>query len=71
MKPSLTKARKPIPYENIYPDGQYKCPVCSNAVTECRDELINWLFGYRTKIIRLKRCVECGQLLDWSDADDT
>lgn len=67
MKPSLTKARKPIPCENIYPDGQYECPVCGNAVTECRDVLINQLFGYRTEIIRLKHCVNCGQLIDWRD----
>lgn len=66
-KPSLTKARKPIPYDNLYPYGQYKCPICGNAVTECRDVLISQAWGYKTDIIRLKRCVECGQLLDWSD----
>lgn len=66
-KPSLTKARKPIPYDNLYPYGQYKCPICGNAVTECRDVLISQAWGYKTDVIRLKRCVECGQLLDWSD----
>ena len=67
MKPSLTKARKPIAYENIYPNGQYKCPVCESAVTECKDIFINQLFGYRTEIVRLKRCLDCGQLIDWSE----
>lgn len=64
--PSLSEARKPVPYENIYPKGQYKCPICGVSVTECRYESIGKGCSYKTKVIKLKRCIECGQLIDWS-----
>ena len=46
--------KKPTPLVNVYPDGQYECPIC-----EC---------GLRAnKKWQDKYCCNCGQPIDWSD----
>ena len=52
--------------KGIYPDGQYKCPACGASVTEVRDRQVG-AWGTMTDVIKLNRCINCGQLIFWED----
>ena len=65
------KEIKPKELKNIYPSGQYECPVCGYCVgkhkyfksTPLGETLANCKMEFNY-------CPECGQKLDWSDEDE-
>ena len=64
------KEIKPKELKNIYPSGQYECPVCGYCVgkhkyfksTPLGETLANCKMEFNY-------CPECGQKLDWSDEE--
>ena len=64
------KEIKPKELKNIYPSGQYECPVCGYCVgkhkyfksTPLGETLANCKMEFND-------CPDCGQKLDWSDEE--